>query len=909
MLHSFFYLLALGSLGRATPLPEHVLHRDTDTTVSANDCPGYTASNIATTDSSLTADLTLAGEACNVYGDDLKDLKLLVEYQTDERLHIKIYDAGLQVYQVQESVLPRPKSKNAKASGAALEFSIEENPFSFSVTRKENGEVLFDTSDTPLIFESQYVRLRTKLPDNPNLYGLGEHSDSFRLPTQNYQRVLWNAESPFIPRNSNLYGSHPVYYDHRGDKGTHGVFLLNSNGMQININKSDEEGQYLEYNTIGGVLDFYFMAGSKPAEVSSQYAEVVGLPAMYPYWTFGFHQCKYGYWDVNYVAEVVANYSTAGIPLETMWTDIDYMHLREDFTTDPERFDMHKMRELVDTLHNRDQHYVLILDPGIHAVANYSVYQKGHEQGVFLKAADGSDYLGVQWAGTVAWPDWLNPKTQDWWTDEFKEAFNPETGIDIDAVWVDMNEASNFCGDEKCDPVKDNNGNPPAPKNPPRNNTGRIIPGFPADFQPNGTPTKLRLRGSKPLKSRQNGEAGGMKGLPDRDYFHPQYRINNHNGALTQNTILTNITNIDNTRQYDTHNLYGHTMASMTRTAMLARRPSKRPFVLTRSTFAGSGAKVTHWFGDNNSTWSDYRVTMPQMLAFASLHQMPMVGSDVCGFNGVADQYMCARWAMLGAFQPFYRNHADITAPVQEFYQWELVSEAAKKAIDVRYRLMDYIYTGLYYQTTTGVPVINPLLFLYPNDANTFGIDMQYFYGDALLISPVTQDYSDSVTFYLPDDIFYDFWTHERVDGHGETITRQGVAYTDIPVHIRGGTIIPLRSSSANTTKALRQQNFEILIAPGQDGKARGRLYLDDGESLVQEKVSEIEFEWDGEKLLANGTFDYMGTGGESALVSKITLLGQSEEVQDGNFNAEQGSLEVRGMWELSGGFEVKVGA
>jgi alpha-glucosidase len=220
------------------------------------------------------------------------------------------------VFQVQEEILPRPENNNAAASGAALEFNIVEEPFSFTVKRKEDGEVLFDTSAVPLVFEKQYVRLRTNLPQDPNIYGLGEHSDSFRF-SKNYQRVLFNSESPYIPNNANLYGSHPVYFDHRSDKGTHGVFLLNSSPMNINLGQaSNDSTQYLEYNTIGGIIDLYFLAGKQPTEVSQQYADVVGRSAMYPYWSLGFQQCKYGYWDVNMVAEVVANYSTAGIPLE-----------------------------------------------------------------------------------------------------------------------------------------------------------------------------------------------------------------------------------------------------------------------------------------------------------------------------------------------------------------------------------------------------------------------------------------------------------------------------------------------------------------------------------------------------------------------------------------------------------------
>lgn len=121
------------------------------------------------------------------------------------------------------------------------------------------------------------------------------------------------------------------------------------------------------------------------------------------------------------------------------------MHLREDFTTDPERFPIPKMQELVTTLHERDQRYVLILDPGIHAVGNYGPYQRGLEQDVFLKAADGSPILGIQWPGAAVWPDWFAPNTQQWWSNEIAASFDKATGIDLDGLWVDMNEVSAPC--------------------------------------------------------------------------------------------------------------------------------------------------------------------------------------------------------------------------------------------------------------------------------------------------------------------------------------------------------------------------------------------------------------------------------------------------------------------------------
>jgi alpha-glucosidase len=156
-----------------------------------------------------------------------------------------------------------------------LIFSYSEAPFSFAVQRRSDGETLFNTSGSNLIFESQYVRLRTSLPLNPYLYGLGENSDSFRLEVNNYKRTLWNTGQAFLPTNQPLYGSHPIYIEMRNGQA-HGVFLSNSNGMDININQTSDNTQYLEYNTIGGVLDFYFLAGPAPADVARQYAGVVG---------------------------------------------------------------------------------------------------------------------------------------------------------------------------------------------------------------------------------------------------------------------------------------------------------------------------------------------------------------------------------------------------------------------------------------------------------------------------------------------------------------------------------------------------------------------------------------------------------------------------------------------------------
>jgi alpha-glucosidase len=217
---------------------------------------------------------------------------------------LKITDPSFTRYEVPESVIPRPKGKvTASAHSAAIQFNYTASPFSFSISRASTHEVLFTTAGHPLIFEPQYLRVKTKLPSNPNIYGLGEHTNPFHLPTDNTTLTLWSRDAFGIPTGTNLYGNHPVYFEHR-DTGTHGVLLLNSDGMDIKLTKDGSGASTLEYNVIGGILDFYFFAGSKtdPTEVARQYAEVAGLPAEVPYWSFGFHQCRFGYQSMFYLS-------------------------------------------------------------------------------------------------------------------------------------------------------------------------------------------------------------------------------------------------------------------------------------------------------------------------------------------------------------------------------------------------------------------------------------------------------------------------------------------------------------------------------------------------------------------------------------------------------------------------------
>ncbi|KAL6229393.1 Alpha/beta-glucosidase agdC [Aspergillus navahoensis] len=852
---------------------------------SVTGCPGYRVINVEERPRGLNADLALAGTPCNAYGVDIENLKLKAVYDTNQRLHVIIYDADERVYQVPDSVFPRPAvDEQARANGNTpeLKFSYEENPFSFAVYRASNGETLFNTSGHDLIFQSQYVNLRTTLPQNPNLYGLGEHSDALRLNTTNYTRTLWNRDAYTIPAGTNLYGAHPVYIDHRGETGTHGVFLLNSNGMDIKIDRDSDGIQFLEYNILGGVLDFYFFAGPSPKEVSMQYAQVAGLPAMVPYWGFGFHQCRYGYRDIFEVAAVVHNYSEANIPLETMWTDIDYMDRRMVFTLDQERFPLDTVRALVHYLHQRDQHYIVMVDPAVAHSMN-GAFTRGLERDVFMRKQDGSLYEGAVWPGATVFPDWFHPNTSDYWINEFAMFFDAETGVDIDALWIDMNEAANFCDWPCTDPVAyaEQNNLPPEPPAVRPNPSG--LPGFAAEFQPgssnndtNNSDTKKQtaITARQWLVKIEKGYSTGKRlGLPGRELIDPPYKIANAAGSLSNKTVNTDLVHANGLAEYDTHNLYGTMMSLLSRDAMLHRRPEKRALVITRSTFAGAGSHVGHWLGDNASTWPKYRISIPQMLAFASIFQIPMVGSDACGFTGNTTEELCSRWATLAAFNPFFRSHNEYGMIPQEFYRWESVAQAARKAISIRYILLDYLYTAFHKQTVTGEPFLLPLFFVYPDDAKVVGIDLQFFYGDAILVSPVTEEGRTEVDAYFPDDLFYDWFTGLPLRGTGEVQKLMGIGFADIPLHVRGGKIVPVRTGSAglNTTAEVRKSGFRLIIAPGIDGKAEGSLYIDDGESLEQTATVDVVFTYENGRVSVDGVFMLQ----TDLRVEAVTVLGK----------------------------------
>lgn len=208
-----------------------------------------------------------------------------------------------------------------------------------------------------------------------------------------------------------------------------------------------------------------------------------------------------------------------------------------------------------------------MVDPAV-AYQQYGPFQRGVSDNIFLKRANGTIWQGVVWPGVTAFPDWFSANINSYWNNEFAIFFSPEDGVDIDALWIDMNEPSNFACDFPCnDPYGSaaKIGFPPAP--PPLRGPPRPLPGFPCSFQPTGTlctgtrdvrPTFQHdiLTGGSILETQP---AGQEMGLPERDLLFPSYAIHNaaSGGGISNHTVNTDVIHQNGLAMYDTHNLYG----------------------------------------------------------------------------------------------------------------------------------------------------------------------------------------------------------------------------------------------------------------------------------------------------------------------------------------------------------------
>ncbi|XP_049848123.1 uncharacterized protein LOC126311211 [Schistocerca gregaria] len=759
------------------------------------------------------------------YGRDVENVLMRTTYYTEDIVNVVFLDRDADRWRVPDAVLPGPQN----ASHPNLEVSLSKGEsFGFSIRRRADAEQrpIFEVSDDGgLVFEDRYLEITTSLPGDPVIYGLGERVAPLRLPYDDRTYTIFTKDLA-TPEFLNVYGAHPFYMEMRNGKA-HGVLLLNSNGMDVVL-----KNESLTFKVMGGVLDFFFFNGPTPRDVVRQYLYVIGKTHFPPYWSLGWHQCRYGYKTVQETAEVVQKYADAGIPLEAMWNDIDYMDGYRDFTVDPVNFPEGEVRSLASRLHSHHQKYVLIFDPGIKVDYQYEAFLEGMRKDVFVKSAAESYLLGRVWPGDVYFVDFTHPRAAEYWGGELQK-FHKKVGFD--GIWIDMNEVSNFC-DGECS--KDPRGGADE-----RSRWFKRIEWVSSALYSLCVRQLLGLL-QMVLRTDWFKTHSPQSPLSRPPSAAPSFAPENGGEPMDAHTISLSAVQSLSTA-YNVHNLYGHTEAAATYEAA-NRIYEKRTLIITRSSFVGTGRYAGHWLGDNHSTWKDLHYSISGSITMG-LFGIPLVGADICGFIGNTTSELCARWIQLGAFYTFSRNHNEKEAVSQEPYAFgPALSKTAKNTIKLKYSLLPYYYTLFYESHTLGDPVLRGLFYEFPDDANTLENDRQLMVGPYLMVVPVLQEKAVSVDGYLPSGLWYDYFTGEL---YNCTCPQDRLRTFDAPLHkinllLRGGGILPLQDPGMTTYES-RGNPFRLLVSLDEGLRAEGKLYLDDGQSLdslEREKYTLIHF-------------------------------------------------------------------
>jgi len=280
------------------------------------------------------------------------------------------------------------------------------------------------------------------------------------------------------------------------------------------------------------------------------------------------------------------------------------------------------------------------------------------------------------------------------------------------------------------------------------------------------------------------------------------------------------------------HNQYALLMAMGTTEGLLKAMPERRTFVLSRAGFAGIQRYAANWMGDNLSRWDHLWMSVPMALGFGVSGQ-PFVGADIGGFGGSSNAELFLRWMQCGALTPFCRNHS--AAGNIDQYAWafgEVVEALVRGAIELRYRLLPYMYAAFLRATETGEPVQQPLVLAFQDDRAVRDIDDQYLLGSQLLVAPIYTPGATSRQVYLPAGTWYHWYTGEQFAGKRYVIAPAPMDY--IPLYVRGGAVVAMWPDAPASTDGYHPRVIELhIFIPHGDGEFNSVLHEDDGLSFA----------------------------------------------------------------------------
>lgn len=284
-----------------------------------------------------------------------------------------------------------------------------------------------------------------------------------------------------------------------------------------------------------------------------------------------------------------------------------------------------------------------------------------------------------------------------------------------------------------------------------------------------------------------------------------------------------------------------------------ATNPAKRVAILTRSAFAGQQRYGTiNWSGDIGWNWDAYRRQIVAGLNY-SLTGMPYWTTDIGGFFRPGKQQytdpayheILTRWFQWGAFNPVFRIHGYQTE-TEPWKYGDTVMNHMRQMLELRYRLMPYIYSNVWDVSKNGSTMMRPLVMDFKNDTAAVSQPYQYMFGKNILVAPVTDPGFTSRNVYLPAGTdWFDFWTGQPHSG-AQTIARE-TPLDIIPLFVKAGTILPIGPKLQYATEK-KWDELEIRIYPGANGQFV--LYEDENDNYNYEKglYSTIRFLWNDVK-------------------------------------------------------------
>ncbi|WP_367753395.1 glycoside hydrolase family 31 protein [Flavobacterium sp. WC2430] len=338
------------------------------------------------------------------------------------------------------------------------------------------------------------------------------------------------------------------------------------------------------------------------------------------------------------------------------------------------------------------------------------------------------------------------------------------------------------------------------------------------------------------------------------------------------------------------HNIYGTQMARATYHGVKRFAYPKRPFVITRSAYAGAQRYTSSWTGDNVATWEHLWVANIQVQRM-SISGMGFTGSDIGGFAEQPSGELYARWIQLGVFHPFCRTHSSGDHGDQEPWAFDdEVIDITRKFVSLRYQLLPYLYTMFYQYIEEGIPMLKPLVYFDQDDIQTHYRNDEFVFGNQILVCPILEPNGIGRRMYIPRGQWYNYWTNNMVKGGKEMWV--DTQFDEIPVFIKAGSVIP----KYPVQQYVGELDFEELILDlyYKAGKEKSVVYEDaqDGYDYKKGRYSFLTFRVTGKEKEINIQLHKDGKYETSYSKYKINLIGLPFKVKSIEIDNEEVSFD-----------------